>query len=229
MAAETWALVPLKNLARAKSRLAPAVSGSTRRGLVLAMAEDVLTALGQVPGIDRILLVSNEPEAGSLLRPGGRPAGCSAALEVFYSSDREGLNRELEQAAAYAAAQGAARVLILHADLPWLEPRTLERFIAQCPPGATCAAQDKLGTGTNAILASLPLPIPLLFGVESLPKYRTEAAARGLELRVYDEAALAQDIDCPEDFERLLAGLTSGESPGPSTRRYLEGVQGDHR
>jgi 2-phospho-L-lactate guanylyltransferase len=210
----TWALVPLKNLAQAKTRLEPAVDLPTRRRLVLAMAEDVLSTLGRVRGIERILLVSNEPEAGSLLS--------DRSLEVFYTADCEGLNRELEQAAAYAVTRGAERALILHADLPWLSTESVERFIAQCPSGAACAAQDKVGTGTNALLAPLPLPLPLLFGVDSLQGFRAEAKARGVDLHVVQDPCLEQDIDRPEDFERLLAAQHSGPLPGESTRHLLE-------
>lgn len=219
----TWALVPLKNLAEAKSRLAPAADAETRRSLVLAMAEDVLSTLAGVRAIDRIVLVSNEPEAGSLLRPDGRPLERSHAIEVFYSADQEGLNRELEQAAAYAASQGAERALILHADLPWLEQAAVERFIAQCPEAGTCLARDRIGTGTNAVLAPLPLPIPLVFGVESLPKFRVEAEARNVKIEIFDDPALAQDIDRPEDFERLLDADSTGPQPGASTHDYLAG------
>ena len=58
----TWALVPLKNLDRAKQRLVPALSEDQRRNLVLAMARDVLTALEKSASITKTLLVSSEPE-----------------------------------------------------------------------------------------------------------------------------------------------------------------------
>lgn len=213
----TWALVPLKNLARAKSRLVPSVDPATRRMLMLAMAEDVLAVLGEVRSIDRILLVSNEPEAGSLLH-----AAQKGALEVFYSADHEGLNRELEQAAAYAAAHGASRVLILHADLPWLNATAVERFLEECPGGTACAAQDKLGTGTNALLAPLPLKVPLVFGVESLPKFRTAAQDAGIPLHIVSAPPLEQDVDRPEDFARLLDELAAGRKPGAATCELIE-------
>ena len=41
----TYALVPVKGLSRAKTRLAGALTGDERAGLVLAMLRDVLTAL----------------------------------------------------------------------------------------------------------------------------------------------------------------------------------------
>ena len=221
-AAPTWALVPLKNLALAKSRMIPAVDPATRRALMLAMAEDVLAVLAEVRGIDRILLVSNEPEAGSLLH-----AVQKGALEVFYSADREGLNRELELAAEYAAAHGAARVLIIHADLPWLDAAAIERFLDSSPVDAASAAQDKLGTGTNALLAPLPLRVPLVFGVESLPKFHAGAGSAGVALHVVKDPPLEQDVDRPEDFARLLTEYEAGRLPGLATRKLLEGLNLD--
>lgn len=216
----TWALVPLKSLAQAKKRLEPAIGPETRRALVLAMAADVLAALAGVDSIAQTLIVSNEPEAGSLL--GDRH------LDVFYSADTEGLNRELEQAAAYAASQGAERVLILHADLPWLHADRLSRFIEESPAGGVRAAQDKAGTGTNAILSPLPLPLPLVFGADSLAAFRAEAAAHAVELDIVADPGLSYDIDDPDDLARLIGegADTAGPDirPGPATRELADRI-----
>ena len=68
-----WTLLPLKRFSAAKQRLAGVLSPSERRGLVLAMASDVLdtlTALSRAARLDGIALVSAEPEAEELaLRP----------------------------------------------------------------------------------------------------------------------------------------------------------------
>lgn len=209
----TWALVPLNNLAQAKSRLESVLGCAGRRVLMLAMAEDVLSALCAVAGIERVLLVSSEPEAGNLLR--------EWPIEVFYCADHEGLNQELEQAVAYAAAHGAERVLIVHADLPWLQPDTLAHFIAGCPSGAICAASCKLGSGTNALLLPLPLPLPLVFGANSLRRFRDAAATAGLELQVVEDQRLSLDIDSPADLDQLRAAQASGLLPGAKTRMLL--------
>ncbi|MDT8320170.1 MAG: 2-phospho-L-lactate guanylyltransferase [Xanthomonadales bacterium] len=213
---QNWALVPLNNLDQAKSRLGPALDCAGRRALVLAMAEDALSALVEVDSIERILLVSNEPEAGTLLR--------DWPIEVFYSADHEGLNLELVQAAAYAATQGADRILIVHADLPWLTPETLVRFVTDCPPGVLRAAQCKLGVGTNALLTPLPLPLPLVFGPESLQRFTEGAAARGLDLHIVTDRRLSFDIDSPEDLQQLLEASPSNPAPATRTARVLEHI-----
>lgn len=213
-----WALVPLNNLARATARLGTALAADDRRALVLAMAEDALSALAGVRRIERIVLVSSEPEAGRLLH--------NAPIDVFYSAVHEGLNEELEQAAAYAKARGATGALIVHADLPWLNSRALERFIAACPAESIGAARCKLGTGTNALLTPLPLPLPLVFGPYSLRKFSGEAAAKGLNLRVVDERRLSMDIDSLQDLQYLLARPAGGLAAAATTGTMLQRIKG---
>jgi 2-phospho-L-lactate/phosphoenolpyruvate guanylyltransferase len=209
----TWALVPLKRLDRAKRRLAPALPEEERGRLVLAMVADVLAALDGVPGIERILLVSSEPEAGSLLARGN--------FDVFYSAQSEGMNRELEQAAAYASSRGAQRVLIVHGDLPYLTAAAIRKFLAASPPDGMQAAACKWGTGTNILLTPVPLRVPLVFGRHSLRRFRQLAESAGLRLDVVQQPRLAGDIDDLADFERLCAPARGGPRPGSATRAFL--------
>ncbi|MFL6271387.1 MAG: 2-phospho-L-lactate guanylyltransferase, partial [Actinomycetes bacterium] len=55
-------IVPLKALAEAKGRLAPAVGPLQRRLLAIAMFEDVVAALQAVPGLDKPVVVSPDRE-----------------------------------------------------------------------------------------------------------------------------------------------------------------------
>ena len=61
-----WAVVPVKELDRAKERLASRLSSELRRALMLAMLEDVLAALAITPGIAGILAVTVDPAARRL-------------------------------------------------------------------------------------------------------------------------------------------------------------------
>lgn len=210
---ETWALVPLKRLDRAKRRLAPVLPKEERSGLVLAMVADVLAVLRGIRDIERILLVSSEPEAGSLLARGN--------FEVFYSAQSEGMNRELEQAAAYASSRGAQRVLIVHGDLPYLTAPAIRKFLAAAPPNGMQAAACKLGTGTNILLTPLPLSIRLVFGRHSLRRFRQLAEDAGQRLDVVRDPLLAADVDDLTDLERLCARARGGPRPGRATRQFL--------
>jgi len=211
---ETWALVPLKTLDRAKLRLAPVLSEELRRTLVLAMAQDVLNALETSESIDKILLVSSEHEAGRMLR--------GHKLDVFYSDRDEGINRELELAAAHAQARGADRVLIVHGDLPLLNAQSIEKFMRELPQTATRAAGCKNGSGTNLLLTPLPLGMKLKFGRNSLQRFVDEAGARELPLETVMDERLGMDIDGPEDLRMLMEQRDNAPLPGPATQAFLK-------
>src|SRR5215207_8788461 len=66
VAKDIWAVVPVKDTAAAKQRLAPAVPPHLRQGLALAMLEDVLAALAEAPGLAGRLLVTVDPAARAL-------------------------------------------------------------------------------------------------------------------------------------------------------------------
>ena len=61
-----WAVLPLKDFVDAKQRLSPVLEPHERRALVRAMLEDVLTVLTQCTQIQRVLIVSHEPEADAI-------------------------------------------------------------------------------------------------------------------------------------------------------------------
>ena len=86
------ALVPLKDLVQAKTRLAGLLRPSERRALAQAMLEDVLQVLAGHPRIRRVTLLSDDPAAPLLARQWG--------LEHWPQSQREGsgLNEELSRA-----------------------------------------------------------------------------------------------------------------------------------
>src|SRR5262249_53198530 len=60
---DIWAVVPVKDTASAKQRLAPAAPAAFRRALALAMLEDVLEALAGARGLAGRLLVTTDPDA----------------------------------------------------------------------------------------------------------------------------------------------------------------------
>lgn len=199
MTTRLWALVPLKNLDGVKTRLSGLLSPSARRELALAMARDVAAALAQSRTVERVVLVSSVPDLPHLL---GVPG-----ISTYCGAESRGLNEDLGDAAHWAREQGATHALIAHADLPLLSPAAIDRFAAPLRGGKRFrglrAASCKQGSGTNLLLAPLPLPLPLVFGRDSLARFRAEAAQRGLALDVRHDPLLAADIDELGDYEAL--------------------------
>ena len=86
------ALVPLKDLVRAKTRLAGLLGPSERRGLAQAMVEDVLTVLAGHPDLQRVTLVSDDPASAMIAQTYGIDHLEEAALAA------SGLNPVIEAA-----------------------------------------------------------------------------------------------------------------------------------
>ena len=206
-----WALVPLKQLAEAKQRLAPALEPAPRMELMLSMAADVLAALVQIEAVERVLIVSEDPAAEQL--------ALDAGVEWFQAPPGGGLNSDLECAAVFAQQHGARQVLIVHADLPFLRPEPLRRFIADRSGKITRLAECKSGTGTNLLLTPLPLTFPLVFGSNSLTRFQR---LLGKMAKVIRNSALSMDIDNPEDLDCLLMHEANGSPPGPMTRAWVD-------
>ncbi|MGH3123744.1 MAG: DUF2478 domain-containing protein, partial [Streptosporangiaceae bacterium] len=109
----TWSVViPVKVLARAKSRLA-GLAGPARPELALAMAADTVRAAAACPAVAAVVVVTDDPAAASAL-------GALGAQVVADEPDA-GLNPALAHGAAVAAASWPDRgTAALAADLPLL-------------------------------------------------------------------------------------------------------------
>ena len=118
------ALVPLKDLVRAKTRLAGLLAPSERRALAQAMVEDVLALLAVHPGVDSINLVSDDPSAHLLAAQYGARHWPESELGC------RGLNNIIGSASRRLLALRDEPVLVLHADLPLLGPEDVSAVLA---------------------------------------------------------------------------------------------------
>ena len=99
-----WAVVPVKELDRAKERLAPVLPPERRRALMLAMLEDVLAALAAAPGLAGLAVVTVDAAA--------RTAGGALWRAHYRNGARDGHTGAVAAAARLLAAEGCRR----HAD-----------------------------------------------------------------------------------------------------------------
>ena len=180
------AIVPVKGLDGAKTRLAPLLSADERARLVVEMLDGVLAACAEAGAIGRTLLVTPDPrlarEGLDVLEDSG--TGHADALELALADPR--------------AANGA---LVIMADCPLVTAESLDALAREARPLALAPARDG---GVNALALSPVNGFRPRFGVP-VETTLAEAQAAGLEPVVVDDPALALDVDCPEDYERLLA------------------------
>ncbi len=207
MNAATWVLIPVKPLATAKTRLAGVLAPAERRALVLAMLDDVLEVLAEVPQLAGVALVGGDAELARHLA--GR------ALRLL-AEPEPGLNAALRAASAELAAAGAERLLILPADIPGLDRAAVEALLASGGEPAVALVAASADGGTNALLLAPPTLLAPAFGPGSCARYRQAAAALGVAPKLLDLPQVALDIDRPADLLALesLAGA-------PRTRALL--------
>ena len=181
------AIIPVKGLDEAKSRLAPVLSPTERQTLVLEMLDCVLEACVEAEAISAILVVTPDeriaPTDGVLIDAG---AGHAQAI-----------------AEALADPRAAGGVVIVMGDCPLALPDALDRLAEAAQPVALAPASDG---GLNALALRDPLAFEPIFGVPESARLTAERAeAAGLDAVVLDEPLLAFDVDRPSDLERLRA------------------------
>jgi len=206
-AAATWAIIPVKALGLAKQRLAPVLPPPARRELVLAMLQTVLAAVGAVGGIARTLVVTPDQSVAAL--------AAGKAVGVVRERQARGLNAAVRLGLASASAGGAARALVLPADVPLVTSAELTTLLGN---GADAGARATLvpardEEGTNAMLLAPPTALAPMFGPGSYRRHLAQAQARRLDVEVLKLPGLASDIDHPGDLARLLV-------PAPQLRHF---------
>ncbi|MBI3990433.1 MAG: 2-phospho-L-lactate guanylyltransferase [candidate division NC10 bacterium] len=206
------ALVPVKELRRAKRRLAPLLSPEERWALSLVMLQDTLAALSNVEGLNRLAVVTSDQTVVEL----ARKAGAIVIQEDEQRSERH----SVDQAADILKARGARSLLVIPADAPFCsggEVRCLLEKAAAEPSITLVPSRD--GKGTNAILKSPPDVIPSRFGYDSLRAHIAEARKRGVSYEILELPSLSLDIDEVEDL--LLFAQEASET---ETYRVLVGM-----
>lgn len=208
----------------AKSRLAPVLAQPARRELALLLLKRTLRVLAEVAGCDQRVVVSASSEVLSTASehdclpvresPHENPGAVHAVHALpdvggsmpdrFRHLDHR-LNAAIQLGADYAFAGGADAILIVPADLPFLDPSALTELVLHAAeqPGIVIAP-DKDRNGTNVLLVRPPLATPFLFGPDSFSRHRKVAAALGLACVVHQAEELAIDLDTPENLEEIL-------------------------
>jgi 2-phospho-L-lactate guanylyltransferase len=196
-------LMPVKVLARAKSRLA-GLAGPRRGDLALALACDTVTAVLGADAVARVIVVTDDQVATAALTALG-------AL-VVPDEPRDGLNAALRYGAAYAAARWPADgTAALSADLPALRPEQISRALRAAAAAATAFVADAAGDGTTLYTAVPGAAFRPSFGLASRARHATGGA---VELALAGVPGLRRDVDTPSDLRRAVTlGLGPHSAP----------------
>ncbi len=199
------ALVPVRSLSGAKTRLGEPLDAEERTELVRAMLRRTVHEARAATGLDAVVVVSLD---GELLEE-ARAMGA-----VSFLQQRDGLNHGLEEA-RLAVGSGATALMVVPVDLPDVSAAALNALVIAAEEArrkapdrpAVVVVPDRPGTGTNALMLVPPDAIPFRFGEGSRGAHAAAARAAGASYVELD-GPLDFDLDTPADLlEADIRGL----------------------
>ncbi|UZN04787.1 2-phospho-L-lactate guanylyltransferase [Cellulomonas sp. S1-8] len=205
-----WAVVPVKEARRGKSRLAPALDDDTRAHLVRQMAAATVHALLTADRVDHVVLVTPDRALAALLRgprttvvdePTGGPDAQVRGLDAAV----------LAGAAHVRTVAPRAPVVVVLGDLPFLVAREVDTVLEAAGALPRAHVPDAAGTGTTMLTATAPHALRPAFGRGSSARH---AAAGHVRLDVPATSGARQDVDVPGDLVAMPPALL-----GTTTRR----------
>ncbi|MFB7333509.1 2-phospho-L-lactate guanylyltransferase [Streptomyces adustus] len=191
-----WTLIiPLKSLARAKSRLSDTAADGLRPSLALAFAQDTVAAALASPAVGDVAVVTGDELAGREL--------ATLGARIVADEPGGGLNAALAHAAAVVrAASPACPVAALNADLPALRPFELARVLDAAAEFPRAFLADAATIGTTLLAATPGRELLPAFGPRSRARHH-DSGARELLLDAVD--SVRQDVDTGADLRAALA------------------------
>ncbi len=198
-------LVPIKNTASAKQRLASFLDQTARTQLAQAMLTDVLTALHEWTNRPKVGIVTSDPYAIKLAAEYG--------FEVIPDPENPGETGAIEMATQVCVQREEESTLVIPADIPLIESWELEEIYKHAPAVGSVLVPAGDGRGTNAAFRRPADLFPLRFSNDSFRPHHAAAQATGKPCVVLNLPGIAVDVDNPPDLQQLLSlpGITRAQ------------------
>jgi len=184
-------LVPVKNLAGAKQRLAARFDQATRTELAQAMLFDVLETLGTWTHRPEVGIVTSDPFALQLAH--------QFNFSVIPDNANRGETDAIEMATRLCEARGVDSTLVIPGDIPLVKRWELEKILQSAPAQGSVLVRAGDGRGTNAIWRRPAGLFPARFGNDSFEPHYAAAQATGKPCVVLSLPGIALDVDNPSD------------------------------
>lgn len=195
-------IVPVKPLARAKTRLSPAAGGRLRPELALAFAQDTVCAALACASVRTVAVVTMDPLAAAELSVQGARVIPEPSPEGR-AGHPAGLNTALAHGVATVRAEHqATAVAALNSDLPALRPGELARALTVAARFPRAFLPDTEETGTTLLTARPGVELTPEFGTASRSRH---AASGAVPIEVCGVASVRRDVDTGADLDAALA------------------------
>lgn len=185
-------LIPIKRLARAKSRLA--LSADQREGLTLAMLRDVASAVRACRHVRTVHVVTQDTRVARTVYAEHLPAGSVVG--------QPGLNNELRRAAVCLRQSGTRDgIAVFLGDLPCLTPPVVTNLLESAPEDQQSFLPDTSGSGTAVLLTPPRIPLAPFFGKGSAGRHSRIGTALDCTAERW---AARHDVDTLEALETAV-------------------------
>lgn len=209
-----WAVIPVKPLNRAKSRLEKVLSPDQRASLAEMLFRQVLSVTLASNRIGGVLVISRDTRAIGIARDAG--------AKTIQESGQSDLNPALERATQVLQRWRASAMIILPADLPLVHVDDINAMIDAGREGeAVVIATDRHQDGTNALFVRPPGLIEYTYGHESFRKHVMLARAAGAKVTIFESERLQLDIDEPTDLDAYNQWVVTQADPESHLRPFL--------
>jgi 2-phospho-L-lactate/phosphoenolpyruvate guanylyltransferase len=195
---KTIAILPVKRLESAHSRLADRLTPEQRKRVAEATFLDMLGKVRRCRTIAETIVVTSDEAVARQSHWLGHP--------VVRQSEDSGHSDAAAAGVRAANERGADRVAMLPTDCPMFDPAELDDRLGLTPRYALIVP-DRAGTGTNALILCPPDAFQPAFGVDSCARHIAHARATGISFALERIESLAVDLDTPEDLEILRDSL----------------------
>jgi 2-phospho-L-lactate/phosphoenolpyruvate guanylyltransferase len=189
-------LIPVKNLANAKQRLADALDQPVRTELARTMLLDVLETVA-VYGREDVSLVTNDPFA--------LDQAATYGFSVIGDKANAGETDAIETATYFCASQGISQTLVIPGDVPLIDAEDLATIFDHAAARGSVLVPSADRRGTNAVLRAPAALFPLRFGNDSFQPHLQSAIATDAACVVLSLPRIALDIDNADDLRNLAA------------------------
>ena len=203
------AIIPIKSLSKAKSRLISLLDDSLRETLVLNLLKHIINTTREV--ISDVWVVGTDNLVEQVAKMHG----------AYWNIDKENNINQSVRAHFELAWSLNMAPLYLPGDLPYLQRRDIQLLLdsSQNMRNTVLTPAQRSG-GTNAILMPDPSEFRLQFGPGSFRKHVSEAATLFLPFSINYSLGLTLDLDTSSDLEDF-EGLTPGITHRLTTEDYL--------
>lgn len=189
----TWAIVPVKPLVRAKSRLADVLTSQERENLSFKMLFRTIEVLKSCQAIDDVLVISRDTRVLAMVR--------TVDVHTVQESGQPELNDALTRATSLLQSWGVEATLVIPADIPLISEEDIEQIVHLGRyRGSVVASPDMAENGTNALFIHPPGLIEFAYGEGSFHRHVNATREVDAILHVYESDRIRLDVDTPEDL-----------------------------